>query len=74
MTGNKIVLNAYEIESHDDSCWEVYEDTNIVGPDVYTNDEFGEWLNDPYTRENYDVRVFTLDAYYEALAGEYNVD
>lgn len=70
-----IVLNAYEIDNAFGPYWEVYDNDLSTPPDVLTEEEFGEWVNDPYTRHNYDVRVFTLQSYYEGLFEEYqNVD
>lgn len=69
-----IVLNAYEIDDAVAPYWEVYDGEQTTPPDILTEDEFGEWINDPYTRQNYDVRVFTIQSYYEALAGEWEAD
>jgi hypothetical protein len=74
MTSGRIELAAYQIEDpsyHSDRFpyWEVY-DNSIDPPDILTEDEFGEWINDPYTRHNYDVHVFTLQSYYEGLFEE----
>ena len=65
-----IVLNAYEIDDHYDPYWEVYDVNSTLPPDILTEDEFGEWINSDYCRQNYDVHVFTLQSYYEGLFEE----
>lgn len=73
-----IVLNAYEID--DDRyglpTWEITDPMDHYNPpDILDEDEFGDWINDPEVRRIFDIRIFTLAAYYTALAREYaNVD
>lgn len=71
-----IVLHAYEIDDGGyDPYWEVYDYDLSGPPDTLTEDEFGDWINSDYCRANYDVRVNTIQSYYEGLYEEYqNVD
>ena len=61
---SKTVLYAYECEDGDNApYWEVYDNLITAPPDIFTEDEFGDWLNG-YGRR-FDVRIFTLASYYE---------